>query len=77
MLEERRVTCSYGLGSDLEAPVLPVLDEVVVFEVLDEEPHVEPNVGDCRLDSLDPLSENPRSVENYCFRRLRDRRLES
>lgn len=68
--EEPRRTGDGDVCPDLESPVTRVLDEVVVVEVVDEEPRMETCVGDRCVESLDPVPENPGTPEEYRLRGL-------
>lgn len=71
MAKKRREAYVEDVGRDLEDPVLPVLDEIVVVEVLDEEARVESGFGGYRFENLGRLPKGPWSTENLRLGRLR------
>lgn len=77
MSEERWESHYRGVGPNLEESVLPVLNKVVVLEVLDEEAHKETGVGECRLMSINRVPEGPWSSEDHRLYGLRNRLLEN
>lgn len=60
--KERWNACDEDTGSDLEEPILPLFDELVVVEFINEEPCVKTEVGGRRFKGLKWLSKYPRSV---------------
>lgn len=65
------------MGPDLEPSVTRVLDEVVVVEVVDEEPHTESDVGDRCVECVGPVPKSPWTVEDHRLGSLRLRPSES
>lgn len=65
------------MGVDLEGSVLPVFDEVVLLEILDEKPHLETDIGDLCLEGFNEVPEYSGSVVDHCLDGLFDRTPES
>lgn len=60
------------MGPEIETPVLSILNEVVIVEVLNKESRVETEVGNCRFEGLKQFTKYSGSTKRHDLDGLRD-----